>query len=410
MRPITLKGPAPALLAAMFVFLLAACGGDGGLSQSQVESVVSTKIAAMKQTDKEKDTDQDVLSASQVEEMIQTQMEDQDTPQAGVTQAQVQAAIKAEMQSAPDSGVSKSQVEEMISSAMTAVPGNGGGVTPGQAASIARNVIASIPPKSDPEAYTKYVVENAMSRYQTNGLEVTVDYYNQPKNVDGQWYVFIIDEDDTVISHYDPDRLGLDLNGWVGTDANGYNFGPGMLSADEDGKWVSYVYKNPETGYTPDVWGQENLKNAWVVRHEGMLFGSGWYVDSEEFTKASVREAASVFRQSGLEGTITHFLSGKSSVAGMTDTLAYYNAAPNVDGKFHAFIADREGNLITHTDPTLIGQPLTAIFGADAPDATRQGNWVSDNYQDGSLAYRAWIIDDAGLTFGSGWFGDEPLN
>ena len=47
-------------------------------------------------------------------------------------------------------------------------------------------------------------------------------------------------------AHPDPGRLGLDLNGWVGTDANGYRFGPELLSATEEGKWVSYVYQNPE--------------------------------------------------------------------------------------------------------------------------------------------------------------------
>ena len=66
--------------------------------------------------------------------------------------------------------------------------------------------------------------------------------------MDGQWYVFIIDENDLVIAHPDPGRLGLDLKGWVGTDANGYEFGPEMLSATEDGKWVSYVYRNPGSG------------------------------------------------------------------------------------------------------------------------------------------------------------------
>ena len=71
--------------------------------------------------------------------------------------------------------------------------------------------------------------------------------------MDGQWYVFIIDENDVVIGHPDPDRRGLDVKGWVGTDANGYNFGPEMLSATEDGKWVSYVYRNPENGGPENV-------------------------------------------------------------------------------------------------------------------------------------------------------------
>ena len=46
-------------------------------------------------------------------------------------------------------------------------------------------------------------------------------------------------EGDVIYSQPDSGRLGLDLNGWVGIDANGYRFGPEMLSATEDGKWVS---------------------------------------------------------------------------------------------------------------------------------------------------------------------------
>ena len=58
-----------------------------------------------------------------------------------------------------------------------------------------------------------------------------------------QWYMFIIDENGMVIGHPDAHRLGLDVKDWVGTDATGYNFGPDMLSATEDGKWVSYVFR-----------------------------------------------------------------------------------------------------------------------------------------------------------------------
>ena len=46
-------------------------------------------------------------------------------------------------------------------------------------------------------------------------------------------------EGDVIYSQPDSGRLGLDLNGWVGIDANAYRFGPEMLSATEDGKWVS---------------------------------------------------------------------------------------------------------------------------------------------------------------------------
>ena len=56
-----------------------------------------------------------------------------------------------------------------------------------------------------------------------------------------------VDENDLVIAHPDGSLVGLDLKGPLGTDANGYDFGPEMLSAGEDGRWVSYVYGNPET-------------------------------------------------------------------------------------------------------------------------------------------------------------------
>ena len=123
--------------------------------------------------------------------------------------------------------------------------------------------------------------------------------------MDGQWYVFIIDGNDKVVGHYNLRRLGLDLKGWVGTDANGYNFGSEMLSATEEGKWVSYVFQNPASGNA----GSQNLadlelKNVWVVRHDGLLFASGWYINADEFTKSLVVAAVNKFRDAGLEETV----------------------------------------------------------------------------------------------------------
>ena len=43
-----------------------------------------------------------------------------------------------------------------------------------------------------------------------------------------------------------------------------------MLSAPEEGKWISYVATNPDTG-------NEALKHTWMVRYDGLIFGSGWY-------------------------------------------------------------------------------------------------------------------------------------
>ena len=53
-------------------------------------------------------------------------------------------------------------------------------------------------------------------------------------------------------------------------DATGYFYGDELLGATEEGRWVSYVILNPETG-------ENEQKHTWAVRHEGLLFGSGWY-------------------------------------------------------------------------------------------------------------------------------------
>ena len=103
--------------------------------------------------------------------------------------------------------------------------------------------------------------------------------------------MFIIGEDDRVIADPDPGRLDLDLKGWVGTDANGYEFGRKMLSATADCKWVSYVYKNPVSGSIGSGdFSDLELKNAWVVRHDSLLFGSGWHVAADAFTKQLVAD------------------------------------------------------------------------------------------------------------------------
>ena len=104
------------------------------------------------------------------------------------------------------------------------------------------------------------------------GLDATLAYYNREESIDGQWYVFIIDENDLVIGHPDPGRLGLDLKGWVGIDGQRLQLRPEMLAATGDGKWVSYVYRNPESGGLGIDFDHLELKNVWVVQHDGLLF------------------------------------------------------------------------------------------------------------------------------------------
>ena len=204
------------------------------------------------------------------------------------------------------------------------------------------------PSKDEPDAYTKHFVQQALDRYEHDGLQVTLDYYNSPESIDGQWYVFILDDNDLFLAHAaSPRLLGESLVGDVGVDITGYAFGPHMAAASESGRWVSYVFRNPESG-------QEETKHSWVVRRDGLLFGSGWYevtpgagahvpsrVQPDIYTKYVIQQALDRLEAEGPQATID-----------------YYNSPESIDGSgsWYVFIFDEDGMMVAHpTRPERIG-------------------------------------------------------
>ncbi|MCY4082806.1 MAG: hypothetical protein OXF54_21370 [Caldilineaceae bacterium] len=125
--------------------------------------------------------------------------------------------------------------------------------------------------KADRAGYTVAVVERAMRLYDARGREAALAYYNSPESVDGEWYVFIFDENEKLVAlAVNPDMLGEDLRGDVGVDFTGYRHGEAIAGATREGMWVDYFFLNPVTG-------NQEWKHSWVVRHDGLIFGSGWY-------------------------------------------------------------------------------------------------------------------------------------
>ncbi len=362
-----------AVVALAVVALAAACGGgDAGLNRAEVAEIVRDEMAA--------------------------QAQGALTP--GMVPADVEGIVDDALSQTPppEPGLSRADIEGIVNDALTETPPPEPGLSRAEIADIVTAAIASIPSKASPAEYTRHVVENAIARYEAQGLEATLAHYNRPESVDGQWYVFIIDEDDLVIAHPDADRRGLDLKGWVGTDINGYEFGPEMLAATEDGKWVSYVYRNPESGGIRS--GDFELKNVWVERRDGLLFASGWYIDADAFTRMLVSIAVDKYRELGLAGTMAYFASPGSALAGLEAAVAYYNDAESVGGQWFAFIGDPEGKIAGHSDPSMIGRDVQELFGAETPAATADGGWVE------SESLRVWVAGYDGYLFGSGWRQD----
>ena len=134
--------------------------------------------------------------------------------------------------------------------------------------------------KDDPVAFTHDIVLKAIARYEFEGRDAAAVYYNDKASIDGQWYVFITDENDHFVAHAPMNELiGTDLKDveWRAEDVerhDGSTLGVSIAMATVIGTWIDYLWPNPESE------GIE-LKRTWAIRHDGYLFGSGYYEPAE---------------------------------------------------------------------------------------------------------------------------------
>lgn len=258
------------------------------------------------------------------------------------------------------------------------------------------------PPQSDPAAYTKFFVDEAVRYYRANGREAAIARYTDPDSVDGPWYVFILDEEGNTVAHPTrPDFIGTSPS--VRRDVNGKPYGLQIVAAPEEGAWVDYVFENPDTG-------ELQRKNTWVVRRDGLVFGSGWYEpgttvdDPAAFTKTFVQQALDLYDAIGREAAV-----------------AFYNTPESIHGQWYVFISGEDDVSISHAAvPANVGRHADEIRGPNAfpagrlvaDGATDDGAWVSYTYVNPATgtveSKHSWVIRYDGLLFGSGWYEPGP--
>ena len=265
------------------------------------------------------------------------------------------------------------------------------------AAQMAAAAETSAPPKWQPADYTQHFVRTAIRMYQDEGLDATVAHYNTQGSIDGQWYVFIFDEDDIMLAHAANSAL-VSQPASFADGPNGYPVGEALVAvADEDGAWFSYTYTNPASGVV-------ETKHSWVVEYDGLTFGSGWYergvgkADAPAYTRNFVARAIDLYNALGRDATV-----------------AYYNTRESVDGQWYVFIVDGEGYTIGHhnemflgRDPSLRVDSTGYFYGDDLRSATESGKWVDYvllNPETGDERQKhTWAVLHDGLIFASGWY------
>ncbi len=251
---------------------------------------------------------------------------------------------------------------------------------------------------ADPRQYTIRYVNRAIERYENEGLESLLNYYNSVASFEGEWYLFATDENDIYHIHpLLPNLIGTDINDVVG--ANGYRLGEELAKAAEEGVWVEYLWPHP-------VSLKEVPKVAYAVRRDGMLFASGYYVQVEDpaaYTIAYVQEAIDYYENNGLDATI-----------------ALYSSEEGIDGQWSLLLADENDILrIAPFVQHLIGTDLKDFsllsdrnLGEEFAAATEDGIWISSvfpNVRTSESTYaHVWVIRYDGLIFTSAYYDDQP--
>ena len=253
------------------------------------------------------------------------------------------------------------------------------------------------PAAADPAAYTQAFVAEAIRRYDEVGREAAIEYYNSPESVDGEWYIFIADENDVLVANATiPENVGLSADQIEGPD--GYPVGRMLAAgASEGGAWVPYTYLNPATGRTES-------KQSWLVRHDGLIFGSGWYADGP--TRSDPPAYTVAFVERGL---------ALYELLGAEEAVAYYNTPESTDGPWYVFVIDGDGYTIAHPREEIRGRDpservdITGYFyGDDLLGATEQGRWVNYVFLNPASGQEevkhTWAVRRGEYIFGSGWY------
>lgn len=266
------------------------------------------------------------------------------------------------------------------------------------------------PTMDDPEGFTVAFVQAAVDTYNTQGKDATIAHYNDPQNIEGQWYVFITDENDTYVAHPTaPHFIGKDIKDIDGID--GTLVGIEIASATEEGRWTEYLWPNPETNKL------EN-KRTWSIKHDGYVFASGYYEtwgpDPESLLTAS-KDDPDAYARSLVLAAIARYESD-----GIETTGTYYNDPARIDGQWYVFITGENDIFVSHpVIPELIGTDLKDVVGSDGYElgveiakATGTGHWVDylwPNPESGNEEQkRTWAIRHDGYLFGTGYY--EPIS
>ena len=240
-------------------------------------------------------------------------------------------------------------------------------------------------------------VADAVALYEQKGDAAFTEISDPRGNfIEGDIYVYVLSADGVSLAHAaNPSLVGTDRSD--ATDSRGELFIQEILAAaSEEGAWVSYRRLNPLTEV-------EELKRAWVVSVDDLVFGSGYYPTLEDFVRQQVADAVDLYEEKG-----------DAAFAEISESGAF------IEGEIYVFALDADGVSLAHAaNPSLVGtdrSPATDSRGERfipriLAAATPAGAWIVYrrlNPVSGSEELkRAWVVKSGDAVLGSGYYLSE---
>ena len=216
-----------------------------------------------------------------------------------------------------------------------------------------------------------------------------------PKFHVGNLYVFILDEQGFRIAHGgNPDLVGLQAPNYPDNPVRDII----LDNADTHGKWISYDRALPNTHIV-------ETKHSFIIKHDGLIFGSGYYVENEHETQ--LRQNAQYMVEQAIADYNTHSVQAFSN---------FNSDSKYHDGELYVFVIRMSDDVfVAHgTNHDLIGTKDTDIFDTDginlgdllSDSVTPEGVWVTyswENPVDNKVEQKtSWIKSFDGYLFGVG--------
>ena len=196
--------------------------------------------------------------------------------------------------------------------------------------------------------------------------------------------------------------VGLSLRGAFGVDSSGKDFGKEIMTVTEEGLWVDYNATNPVSGV-------QEAKHTWVILHDGLIFGSGWYDGPP--TNPDPAAQAMGGRPAGPRSLPRPRVTFRPS---SSTTIPPARAARGMSSSPPA----TAGTIVAHpTLPEHVGRSLLGPLGTDSAGnefgsailgAPTNGRWVSYQFTDPATGEEGmkhtWVVARDQFIFGSGWY------